>query len=344
MAVTALGGPTASRYIAGTSPRGAPEKHIMAFERTGRRIRRWENWGMFWGTFWGTAACCWLASAEARAQDDVDGSVTSSADRCSETAPPKDPEAARVAFRAGQTAFSEGAYARAVALWDQAYRDDCSAHALLLNLAMAQELLGRPDAAIHTLRLFNRRSPESPYVEANERRIVRLEKEVADRGRAQTPIQRPALAPVERPAAQVDHSASLDVPLAVTVTGGVLALVGTVLYIEGRASAGSAEGRCGASRQACADLDGVVDGERARSRAEVGGWLAGAGLGVAAGGLIWHFLSGPERPLDQAGLKGSVRTAFRSTASRSTASIPEGVTIMADPSTGGARVGWSGRF
>jgi hypothetical protein len=290
----------------------------MAFERTARRVRRWGTWGM-------AATCCWLSSAEARAQDDVESSVTGSADRCSETAPAKDPEAARVSFRAGQTAFSEGAYGRAVALWDQAYRDDCTAHALLLNLAMAQELLGRPDAAIHTLKLFNRRSPESPYVEANERRIVRLEKEVADKSHSRSPPERAAvLAPVQRPVAQEAPGSSIDLPLVVSVAGGAVAVVGTVLYVEGRSTAASAEERCGASRQACADLEGVVDGERARSRAEVGGWLAGAGLTAAAGGLIWHFLSRPERPLDKARL--------------------EGLHFLAEPSLGGGRVGWSGHF
>jgi hypothetical protein len=316
MAVTALGGSAASRYIAGTSLRGAPEDHMMAFERRGRRARRWGIWGVL--------TCCWFASAEARAQDDVESAGTGSADHCSETAPAKDPEAARVAFRAGQTAFSEGAYARAVALWDQAYRDDCTAHALLLNLAMAQELLGRPDAAIHTLKLFNRRSPESPYVEANERRITRLEKEVADKSQPQPPPQTHALTPVERPVARDSRDSSLELPMVVTVTGGVVAVVGTVLYIEGRASAASAEGRCGASRQACTDVGGLVDGERARSRAEVGGWLAGAGLAAAAGGLVWHFLSQPERPLDQASL--------------------EGLNLAAEPSFRGGHVGWSGHF
>jgi tetratricopeptide (TPR) repeat protein len=313
MAVTAPRAPTASRYIAGTSLRGAPENNMMAFERTRRRIRHRQIWGL--------AACCWLGSAAAHAQDDVDG-VRASVDLCSETAPPRDPEAARVAFRAGQTAFSEGAYARAVALWDQAYRDDCSAHALLLNLAMAQELLGRPDAAIHTLTLFNRRSPESPYVEANERRIVRLEKEVADRGSARPLPQRPPMAPVERPAARDEGPSSLALPLVVSVSGGVVALIGVVLYLEGRASAGSAESRCGSSRQGCPDVDGVVEGERARSRAELGGWLAGAGLGAAAGGLIWHFLSPPERPLDQASVQGW--------------------NVVASPDSAG--IGWSGRF
>src|SRR5262245_2086861 len=66
----------------------------------------------------------------------------------------EDTEAAKRAFRDGQLAFSEGDYALAAELWQSAYERDCSAHALLLNLGMAQELLGRPDLAAQTLALF----------------------------------------------------------------------------------------------------------------------------------------------------------------------------------------------
>jgi len=239
---------------------------------------------------------------------------------CADSRAAKDPEAARVAFRAGQTAFSEGAYARAVALWDQAYRDDCTAHALLLNLAMAQELLGRPEDAIHTLQLFNRRSPESPYVEANAKRIQQLERAVAD-NRERARQERVPGTPVDRPAAE---PSGVPVPIVVSIAGGVLAVAGGALYLEGSSSAASAEDRCGVSRQQCESVDGVVDGERARSRAQVGGWMGAAGLVVAAGGIVWHIMSEPERPLDQ----------------RATASGP--FLSIDGPSRAG--VGWSGQF
>jgi hypothetical protein len=241
------------------------------------------------------ASGCWLLGATALAQSETESARTE--DGCAESRSAQDPEAARVSFRAGQTAFSEGAYGRAVELWNQAYRDDCTAHALLLNLAMAQELLGRPEDAIHTLTLFNRRSPNSPYVEANMRRIQRLERSAAEQRRTRARRERLDWTPVNRPAPAED-GASVSLPLAVTVAGGAVAIVGGVLFIEGRLSAGSADERCGA-RDACTQVDGLVDGERARSRAEMGGWIGAAGLVTAAGGLVWHFLSQPERPLDQ---------------------------------------------
>lgn len=251
----------------------------------------------------------------------VAGAADADEESCADARTARDPEAAKVAFRAGQTAFSEGAYARAVEFWNQAYRDDCTAHALLLNLAMAEELLGRPDEAIHRLKLFNRRSPESPYVEANAKRIQRLEQMASEMSHGPAMQQRTPDTSVARPGDARDSGVS--VPIVVSVAGGAVALAGTALFVEGRLSAASAADRCGASRGACADLGAVVDGERARARAQTGGWLAIGGVATAAGGLVWHFLSGPPTPLDQ--------------------SAPNGLTFMTDIPRGGG-LGWAGRF
>jgi tetratricopeptide (TPR) repeat protein len=245
-------------------------------------------------------------------------------DGCTNSSTARDPEAARVAFRAGQTAFSEGGYARAVELWNQAYEDDCTAHALLLNLAMAQELLGRPEDAIQTLRLFDERSPRSPYVDANLKRIQRLQLAAAEKSRERSRRERALWAPADRPPA-ADDGDRLSLPLVVGVTGAAVAVVGTVLFVEGRASAAAADERCGTSRQACTSVESVIDGERARSRAEIGGWMAGAGLVTAASGLVWHFLAEPSRPLDQ-----PIAT--------------NGVSLRADAPSRMAGLEWNGQF
>jgi hypothetical protein len=196
---------------------------------------------------------------------------------------------------------------------------------LLLNLATAQELLGRPDDAIHTLKLFNSRSPNSPYVEANTRRIDRLERASAEKRRERTRLERASWTPVERPS-PADEGLGGSVPLIVGVTGAAVAVVGGALFLEGRMSASSADETCGASRQECTGMNGVVDGERARARAEVGGWMAAAGLVTAAGGAVWHILSGAERPLDQQTAAGG------------------GLSLSTDLSSRGAGLDWSGHF
>lgn len=288
LAVMRRGGHAVTRKLAGAASVWSGRQEAMhTVERSGHWIRRL---GL------GSIGVCCLFASVASAEPG-----TAAATRelgCTEPNSAQDLEAARVAFRAGQTAFSEGGYARAVELWDQAYRDDCTAPALLLNLAMAQELLGRPNDAIQTLTLFNRRSPGSAYVEANVKRIQRLERAAAENDRERARRDRAMGSPVDRPI-RLDDAVGLSLPLVVGVTGGAVAVVGAALFVEGRVSASSAEERCGASRAACDGVGGLVEGERGRARAEVGGWLAGAGLATAAGGMLWHFLTRPERPLDQ---------------------------------------------
>jgi hypothetical protein len=326
------GGFAATRHIVGGQLFARPRVETMStVEHTSRWIRR--------ASVLELAVCCWLVSATALAQAEPEPStaadmMSASAVAQSEPEPPtatedcagsrsaNDPEAARVAFRAGQTAFSEGAYARAVELWNQAYRDDCTAHALLLNLAMAQELLGRPEDAIHTLTLFNRRSPTSPYVEANVKRIRRLERVAAEQRRQRARRERLDGAPAAGPAAAED-GAILTLPMTVTVVGATVAAVGGILFAEGRLSASAADDRCG-SRSSCDEVGGVVDGERARARAETGGWIGSVGLVTAAGGLAWHLLSQPSRPLDQ--------------------SAPASGVALIDLPLGGAGIGWFDTF
>jgi tetratricopeptide (TPR) repeat protein len=212
-----------------------------------------------------------------------------------------DIESAKDAFRAGQTAFNEGAYARAAELWTIAYEQDCTAHALLLNLAMAQELLGRPNEALHALRLFNRRAPDSSYAEANRKRIERLERAAQEKVRARTRRERDLSERHELAQPTLNQADSqalpLPLPLVVVVTGAVATVVGGALYAEARFSAAAAADSCGSSSTACASVERVVHGERARSRAETAGWITGAGLVTAAGGLLWHLLTDTPRQL-----------------------------------------------
>jgi Tetratricopeptide repeat len=200
---------------------------------------------------------------------------------------PGDTEAAKQAFRDGQSAFSEGDYARAAELWRGAYDRDCTAHALLLNLAIAQELLGRPDQAAQTLLLFDERVPDSPYVAPNQRRIVRLQHAPtsAIRPRREAPKACPPAPPSP---AEESHQRSA-IPLAIGLSGGAMALLGGAFYLQARHAAAGASDRCGGQPGRCTNVDHVLDGERARARAETAGWITGAGLLTLAGGLFWHL-------------------------------------------------------
>jgi hypothetical protein len=204
---------------------------------------------------------------------------------------PEDTEAAKRAFRDGQSSFSEGDYSHAAELWRWAYERDCTAHALLLNLAMAQELLGRPDLAIQSLSRFDRLVPDSPYVAANQKRIARLERApvASVRPRRELPKACPP-APPPAPPVQVAAPAGRSwLPLGVALGGAAATLVGGAFYLEARHAASGANDACGGHGGECANLGAVVEGERARARAQTAGWITGVGLATLAGGLVWHF-------------------------------------------------------
>lgn len=243
-------------------------------------------------------------------------------------------ESAQSAFREGQRAFSEGDYQRAIELWQQAYQSDCTAHALLLNLATAQELSGRDADAIASLRAFNERAPDSSYHEPNARRIERLEQRIAERSVRSAPpdgvhplppeaprgahaMLTPALAAAAHPtrtlarpeqtlhvvpttsagmarpplddAAPEGTSRSL-LPLGLAAGGAVAAVVGGIVYVNGRRDVERAERACGGARVACSDAQAALDGESARARAQVGGWITGAGAAAIVTGVAWYFL------------------------------------------------------
>jgi tetratricopeptide (TPR) repeat protein len=237
-----------------------------------------------------------LAGAQAPAPDPVDACATPS---------PADTEEAKNAYRDGQVAFSEGDYERAAGLWESAYRRDCSAHALLLNLATAYELLGRPEYATAALRRFNERAPGSPYAAANEQRIARLQRFVVA-PRPRRDATKPCPTSPSAPAAPAPSS-GVSIPVALAVGGAVTAVVGGALYAQARHAAGEAEDRCGGPPDQCQDEAALVDGERARSRAVTSGWITSIGLATLAGGVVWHLLTGPAAPARSGGISRPVR-------------------------------------
>lgn len=227
---------------------------------------------------------------------------------------------AKEAFKAGQAALNEGDYARAVEHWTRAYRQDCTAHALLLNLAMARELLGRPEDAIRALEQFNSRVPDSPYVAPNLERIERLRARAAEQARERERVRPAAVSkPVIVRSSLEQRQSSLDVPLpwVVVGTGGLAAVIGAVMYAEGRYAAADAAARCGSGAASCADPDAVVRGERARARAEIGGWSLTGGLVVAAAGAVWRLLEGGRSPTE----RGETRMAWDAALSESAAEV-----------------------
>src|SRR5690349_6072662 len=97
---------------------------------------------------------------------------------CTHEASDADLTAAKAAFQAGNVSFNEADYPRAILYWEDAFRRDCTAHPLLLNLARAYELNGAKAQAVISLETFLEREPNSPERAQIQRRIEVLKKQI----------------------------------------------------------------------------------------------------------------------------------------------------------------------
>lgn len=224
---------------------------------------------------------------------------------CTHQASEADLTAAKAAFQAGNVSFNEADYPRAILYWEDAFRRDCTANALLLNLARAYELNAQKRQAVVALETYLKREQSSEETAQITRRIEVLKKQIDDEARAQAKAapqpspepSAPAAAPV--PASETAPPPAREgnrplVPLVVAGVGGVMTIVGAGLYLKAASDVDEYASHCEdpETRSGCPD-DEVDDANAARSRQIVGGVVTGLGIPVLAGGLIWYFLSPP---------------------------------------------------
>jgi tetratricopeptide (TPR) repeat protein len=230
--------------------------------------------------------------------------------QCSHEPTETDLTAAKGAFQAGNASFDEADYPRAIVYWEDAYRRDCTAHALLLNLARAYELNGNKPQAVVALQTYIARVPASPDKDKIQRRLEVIQKQIdADRAQAAAATAQPA-APIppaaapspaapSPPAEEPDSGGKRPIlPLVVAGAGAGIAVIGTVLYATGRSDLSKAEDKC-PNRRCSADSSAAADGNSARKRVTLGGTLTVTGILVAGGGLVWYFLSPKSAPTAQ---------------------------------------------
>ena len=233
---------------------------------------------------------------------------------CGKTPSEADVVAAKGAFQAGQAAFNEADYSRAITYWEDAYRRDCTAHALLLNLSRAYELNEQLPEVVVALQTYNERTPNSQQREQNERRIERIIKEIEDRDAVNAP---PPAAEGGSPAGAATTTAAQEptafsssvtadtqpesttgrplYPLYVAGGGAVLGVVSGLIWRSKRSEyLDFLDTMCPMQN---ANGDAVCPGGEIGNRADelesattLPGVLAVTGLVVAAGGIAWYFL------------------------------------------------------
>jgi len=244
---------------------------------------------------WLVTGIVWLSSAGALAGDSKTPFPS-----CTTAPTEADRRAAQGAFAAGQGSFNEADYATAITYWRDAYRRDCTAHALLLNLARAYELKSDRNEAVNALETYLQRKPDDPEADQILRRIDNLKAQIAASApppAAATPVPAAATSgatstPPPPPPDSGDKGRSRSaVPLVVAGAGGVLAVVGVVVLAGGISKENDAEEAC-PQRVGCADPI-AEKGNEGRTQQRTGGIVLGIGVAAAAGGLVWYFVSAP---------------------------------------------------
>jgi tetratricopeptide (TPR) repeat protein len=222
-------------------------------------------------------------------------------------------QAAKGAFQAGNASFNEADYARAIDYWEDAYRRDCTANPLLLNLARAYELAGRKRQAVVSLETFLAREPNSGEKDQINRRVEVLKKKIAEEDAAAAaappppttgplPSTGPATGPVEPTA--VPNARRSPWPWVVMGVGGAALIVGTIGVIDSKKKLNDVESKCPNHMCKGGDTDSIKAGNDARSALNRSGWVMGVGGVAVVGGAIWWLVDkkSVDRANGQAGI------------------------------------------
>lgn len=219
---------------------------------------------------------------------------------CSHQPTEGDVNGAKGAFQAGQASFNEADYKRAIDYWEDAYRRDCTAHDLLQNLARAYELDNQKRHAVSALETYLARNPSSPQRDQIAKRIEVLNEKIAkeDSAAGAAPTgPNPGAGPVTPPAGgdtKPDDKGTGKrsiTPLIVAGAGGVLAIVGGVLYSKASSDVKDAEDQCGGRKECPPEI--AEQGNSGRTRQRIWGGVAIVGVAAAIGGTIWYFTQTP---------------------------------------------------
>lgn len=230
-----------------------------------------------------------------------------------------DISAAKGAYEAGHVSFQEGDYDRALLYWEDAFRRDCTAVKLLLNIARAYELDGNLEAAINSLQTYLDRRPDAKDRSSVETRIEnfrrRMDAQKAEEERLAASDEGGDTEPENPPAAHlqpVDDTSKTKSPkpvwpLVLTGVGVVGAISGHTVAaiqqrkIEDRKDAIATEIGCDPETNECETdelrdaANDAVDNDsevgKLRDKRDAANSLAGLGhlMGIT-GGVLWWIL------------------------------------------------------
>lgn len=226
--------------------------------------------------------------------------------------------AARGAFDTGTEAFNAANYPRALQYWEYAYRYDCTAHAMLKNLALAYELGGQLKHAIVALETYLGRTPTNNETDSLRARVDALkvklaaqlqaapapasepEQEAERQGKSQNAERNDATARVTA------NDATRELETLPPTSSGSVSLWPIVPAVAGAAVVGLSIFQWRAAKEderkaadACPERVGCPPDVTQRGNEAVNAekrWsiIGAAGGVVMVGSLVWFFLQSPQ--------------------------------------------------
>ncbi len=195
--------------------------------------------------------------------------------------------AAKSAYKVGQISFQEADYDRAILYWEDAFTRDCSASALLLNLARAYELNGQFPKAIKALESY---LEQAEKVKNQPSIVKRLEKLKARIQSASKPEEEKPEAKAEAPTEEKETSPVSSkperswVPVIVTGAGLTTAGIGGLFYGLSRSTLRD----CNVKAQTCTNDAASEKAARALTLRNTGYvMLSVGGAAAVAGAVFW---------------------------------------------------------
>jgi hypothetical protein len=206
---------------------------------------------------------------------------------------------AKAAFDAGEASFKESDYPRAILYWEDAFRRDCTATGLLLNLARVYELNSQKRQAVNALETYLQREPNTGEKAQITRRIDALKKSLEAEPAptataapsASAPPPESTAQPIEQPPPPKSKGKTV-VPLVIAGVGGALFIVGGFSYLGASSDVKEYASHCDnpTERTGCPE-DEIGPAEDARKRQQTAGIVTLVSIPIIAGGVIWYAVT-----------------------------------------------------
>lgn len=215
---------------------------------------------------------------------------------CTKAPTEDDVEAAKQSHIIATSRFNLQDWDKAIEFWRQAYGLDCTAHAILVNIANAYEKKGDKRSAVHALETYLVRAKSAPDLVKINERILEMKKDLEPAPTATatavptvtataTTTAAPPPPPGERPYGPI--------PLIIAGVGGALAITGVILIPVGLGPYGDAQNKCPGPE--CTE-EVASAGNAGRDTWNAGAALLGIGVAAAAGGLVMQLAFNKPKP------------------------------------------------